>query len=328
MLTLGLLGCVLGCDAVPLTAPLWTEAERREQAGRYLNEGLQALDSDGERADQLLKLAVTLQDDPEGEGVVTVARRLLEEGRVPKAGNLLREAIEQPTLRQNPLVYGILAQVYWAQGTDEDARRSEQQAEELISDALTQSEKPVPTSEAARRERLRQLLLAGRYCETFGKNPRRAVQLLREAVKLGPDNTALLTPLDRSALSTLGMALARHPELAVDRSEGVRLTRLAAEQDLNSAVLLDSYGFALLQRGDLDGARRVLREAVERDKENSEFHFHLGQVYVQQKNYRQAALELDRTVRLQPRHAAAMASRKALPNPLPAPVDGWEEESD
>lgn len=324
-LALGLVVCVLGCDAVPLTAPLWTEAERREQAARYLNEGLQALDADGEQADRLLGRAVALQDDPEGLGVVTVAQRLLEEGRAPKAGNLLRDAIEQPLLRQNPLVFGVLARVYFVQGADDDARRSEQQAEELVSDALAQSEKVSPDDEMTRRERVRQFLVTGRYCDEFGSNPRRTLQLLRAAVRLGPDNTALLSPLDLRALSALGIALARHPELALDRSESIRYTRLAAQQE-PSATLLHAYGFALLQSGDTRGAQRVLREAVEQDTDNPEIHFHLGQTYAQQAKYDQAALALDRALMLRPHHAEAALARKALPNPLPVSADEAEED--
>ena len=236
-LALGLVGCVWGCDAVPLTAPLWSDSERREQASSYLNQGLQASDEgDQDRADRYLSLAALLEDQ-QGDGAVVVAQRLLDEGRAPKAITFLRSALDEPRLQSNPLIYGILAQVYRTQDADKEAEQAKLHAEELLQSALALGEKLIPTDESTRLERVRQLLMAGRYAEEFQGDSKTAVKLLRAAVRLGPDNPAQLAELDRRALSTLGVVLAYHPEHTDDKNESVRLTRLAAQQEPTSAPL-------------------------------------------------------------------------------------------
>ena len=76
------------------------------------------------------------------------------------------------------------------------------------------------------------------------------------------------------------------------------------------------------------GARRVLREAADLDTDNAEIHYHLGQVYVGQALYNQAAQEFDRALVLRPRYGMAAVAREALPNPLPALASDSEDTLD
>ena len=323
---LGLVGCVVGCDAVPLTAPLWSEAERREEAGRSLNEGLRAIEEgDQERADRLLQLAVTLQED-EAEGIVAVAQQLQEKGLTDKAAMLLKNALEEPPSRNDPYILGTLARMYQILDYQKEAQETRKQAEELVSGALSRSTASFPDDSPTRLETVRELLGAGRYCEEFGKDPEKAVTLLRAAVALEPGYPHQRTSLDLRAMSLLGFTLAHHPTLAEDRNESVRLTRAAAQEAPQSVSYLHAYGFALLQKGDLSGARRVLREAANLDTDNAEVHFHLGQTYARQGLYSQAAMELDRALVLRPQHTGAAATRKTLPKPLPVLASDLEDE--
>jgi tetratricopeptide (TPR) repeat protein len=325
-LVLGLVGCVVGCDAVPLTAPLWSEGERREESGRYLNEGLRAIEEgDQERADRLLQLAVTLQGS-EGEGIVAVAQKLQEKGLTDKAAMLLKNALEEPPFHHDPYILGALARMYQTLDYQKEAQESQKRAEELVRDVQNRSTASFPEDPPTRLEMIQELLSAGRYCEEFGKDPEKAVTLLRAAVAMEPGYPRQRTFLDLRALSTLGTLLARHPTLAEDRNESVRLTRTAAQEAPHGAAYLHAYGFALLQKGDLSGARRVLREAANLDTDNAEVHFHLGQTYARQGLYSQAAIELDRALVLRPQHTGAAAARKTLPKPLPALASDLEEE--
>ncbi|MBB6051893.1 tetratricopeptide repeat protein [Armatimonas rosea] len=331
VLATGLVVWLVGCDSVPLTASLWTDDERREQARAYWNEGLAELsvsEGSSERADQLLVQAAHLEG-PAGEGVLTISRRLLDVAPVyaTKVATWLKEAVLQPPLSENPVAFGVLARAYDLLGDTRSQEESLEHAQELVARAVDLLDKAAPTDERGRLERVRRLTLAGEYCDGFLKDGTKAVRLLRGAVRLGPADIDLLELQDAQALSALGSALARNKELAQDRGEATRLTRIAAQHDSENPELLEAYGTALFLQGDLAGARRVLGEVVALAPDRAEARCMLGRVLSRLKLYRLAAVELDRALALQPQNPTARTARAALPNPLPAPEADPEEAS-
>ena len=324
MLVLG--SCVWGCNAVPLTSPFWSEAERREEAAAYLTQGVQAdTDGDHDRADRHLELAVLLLDE-DGEGVFLVAQHLLDEVKPDTAVLLLEKAILQPGGASNPLLYGVLARAFTMHGkrSQSSVERCQKQAQELVRAAQELLEKSVPRNEPEREARMRLLFSAGRYCVEFSQEVQKAIVLLRGATALG--DPSRLTRTDARVRSYLGLTLAQHPEWTKDRREAATLTRQAAFYDTQNPRLLYAHGVALLHQGEAAGAQRVLREAADLDSNNPEIRCALGQAYAQQKLFTQAALELDRALLLRPRYAQAALERKNLPTPLPAPATLPEEE--
>lgn len=326
VVSVGVLVWLVGCDSAAVTAPFWSTAERQEQAQRYVEKAIVALDNgDSDRVDQCLNLAVTLAS-PEGEGALPVAERLLKEGRISKAALLLQAAVQSGPLAENPLALGTLARLYDLLGDSAGQKQCTERADELAAQALDLVDRVAPGEENARQSRVRQLLRAGQYALEFRDNPKKGVRLLRGAIHLSLGDPVVLPQIDAQALSLLGLALARHPELAEDKDEAVRFTRVAARHDAGDGVLLARYGTVLQSQGDLAGARRVFGELVELQPENTEAHIQLAQVLVTLQLVREAAVELERALVLEPRNPQALALQKRLPNPLPAPEADPEEE--
>lgn len=327
----GLVVLLVGCDSVPLTAPLWTPQERQEQAESYLQKALteaQDGNSNSERVDELLALAARLEN-VDGEGTLVVARRLLSvsPGYANKVATLLTDAVQLPPLSENPLAFGVLALAHDLLADSKGQQVNQERATELVGRALDLLDKAPPTEERARLEQVRRLTLAGRYCDEFLGDGAKAVRLLRGAVHLGPADIDQLELRDAQALSALGLALARYPSQTQDKGEATRLTRVAAQFDSENEELLLAYGLALQARGELAGARRVLGEVVELSPNLAEAHGALGEVLAQLKLYSPAALELERALLLQPQSTRFRSARAALPNPLPSPEDDPEEVS-
>ena len=216
-----------GCNAVPLTASLWSEAERREEAASYFNQGVRAqTDGDGEQADRLLDLAVLLHDD-DGEGAFYVAKRLLDAVKPDTAVLLLEKATQEPGQGNNPLLYGVLARAYTMHGQEKDnVEHCRKKAEELVRAAQALLGKPAPPSQQDREGNVRLMLSAGRYCSEFEGDTDSAIALLRGAVALGDPNQP--TRVDARAQSFLGLTLALNPGAAKGADEASDLTRQAA----------------------------------------------------------------------------------------------------
>jgi tetratricopeptide (TPR) repeat protein len=296
------------------------------QAASYVEKGITAQDGgDSDRADQYLSLATTLAS-PRGEGALQVAQWLLQERRTSKAALLLQEAVANPPLSENPLAFGLLAHLYDLLSDSKSQKQNREHAEELVRQALDLVDKAVPSDENARQARVWQLLRAGQYCQEFSGDAKQSVRLLRGAVRQSTGDSELLLPVDAQALSRLGLALALHPELAEDKGETTRFTRLAARYDTGDGDLLHTYGVVQLLHKDYMGARRVLGQVVELDPENTAAHAQLGEALLRLRAYREAAVELDRALVREPENRRARQLRASLPNPLPAPEVDPEEE--
>ena len=84
----------------------------------------------------------------------------------------------------------------------------------------------------------------------------------------------------------------------VDISTGLEAARKALALDPADPQLMDLMGMGLMINGDLDSAERFIRQAVQTAPEEAAFHLHLGQVFLQQKDCSQAAVELRRAIEL------------------------------
>lgn len=317
LVSVSLLAFIAACDSPTLTSAFLSEAERKEKAQRALEVGIRSLTlGEREQADRQLRQAANLLG-AEQQGFVYIAQRLLEQGEPDKAGLLLEEVKTQSEYRNNPFVFGALAQASRNKGDTAQASELERHAAGLVREAERFLAQPAPTNESDRLARVSQLLLTGRYALSAMKEPARGVALLRKAVALNPGEANNLSAVDSQALSALGVAIAEHPTLAdeVD-NHGVPLTRLAAQAQPESAALRHAYGWALFLRGgagDRDGAQRVLREAADMDQSDPEIHYHLGIVYAAQGKIPHAMREFECTLWLRPHHAGAEAALKALP---------------
>ena len=147
----------------------------------------------------------------------------------------------------------------------------------------------------------------GRYFSDVKKDLPRALQALREAHRLMPDH-----PI---ASNALGYTLADKGTTKAEFDEAVRLTHDAVDAAPNNSVVLDSYGWALFKPGDLPGARRVLRKAVDLGPNIPECRYHLGVVYGQLGLINEARMELDRATTIRKNYEEAEQAKKQLKQP-------------
>lgn len=299
---------IAACGTTPLPPLFRSESERQAEATRELHQGMRSLSlGDRDLADRHLLQAALLYG-VENQGFVRVAQRLLDEGECDRAGLLLEQASLLPEYRTDPFVFHVLAQASRSKGDLPQAETLEKKAQALVA----QVEQPVPTpNDTALQNRVRQLLLTGRYALEVQHKSTLGIGLLRLAVSLKPR-----PPLDNIALGTLGAALAENPTLADFPQEALQCTRQAALAELDNAALRHGYGWALFRSGDTEGALRVLREAADLDQCNPEIHFHLGLVYLARGAQERATRELDCALRLWPHYTDAERTRKSLPTPV------------
>jgi tetratricopeptide (TPR) repeat protein len=109
------------------------------------------------------------------------------------------------------------------------------------------------------------LLARGIVRDRLGETDR-AIRDMRAAIKLAP--------YDPGTLNALGYTLSNHGR---SQREAFALIRLALEQDRSNPAILDSMGWALFRRGDLDRARGFLQLAYD-EFPDPEVAAHLGEV--------------------------------------------------
>lgn len=96
-----------------------------------------------------------------------------------------------------------------------------------------------------------------------------AVAAGRDAIAIAPD--------DAASLNFLGFILADHGR---DLAEAEPLIRRALAQEPDNGAYVDSMGWLLFRRGDLDGARQALERALALTGGDPVIHEHLGDVYM------------------------------------------------
>ena len=115
-----------------------------------------------------------------------------------------------------------------------------------------------------------------------------AKEHLIQATEITPQD-----PVVWQALATFSFA----HNLDVD-SIGMPAARKALALDPGDPRLLDLMGTGLMINGDLDTAERFFQRAIEVDSYEASYHLHLGQIYIQKKDCRNAAAELHLTQNL------------------------------
>ncbi len=223
---------------------------------------------------------------------------------------LMQRVVAAKDGARDPLAWGTLALAARASHDDALVARADSQARGIADDILKTSGKATPGDTAA----LKRFQNAGLYLseKELGDDPKKAIQALREALRLAPE--------DKEALNALGYTLADRGETPAERDEAVTLTRQALEKDPESPMVLDSYGWALFKQGkDLPAARRTLRQAVESDLdiEEADIRYHLAVVCVKLELLDEAKLELKRALLTNPNHAASKALQASLVQAAP-----------
>jgi tetratricopeptide (TPR) repeat protein len=324
LLLLGGLVALTGCALSPLTGSLVSPRDRQIEASERVAEAVQRLKKDGDSAgaNQLLADAVRLLEPlGSGAGRVEVARQLMEYGQPGTAWKLLEPLTHKPETQDDPLLWGMLALSAQKAGMNEQQERAQKQASELADAALAQVGKTLPADAADRRKRASLYMSVSRYFTESAPDPQKAIRASEEALRLFESF---------ETLNSLGFTLADQGSKPGDFERAVMLTYKALQQVPDDAearaVVLDSYGWALYKRGDMkaqdwEGARRVLREAVDLPYENPEIRYHLGVVYGALGLDNEAKLELSRALLLRPGYPeAAQALRRYQPLLRSAPA--------
>jgi tetratricopeptide (TPR) repeat protein len=236
----------------------------------------------------------------ESDAYVLVGERLATQGRPAEAATFLQDALRKPSLDWSPQLWMTVAEA-WALAGDraraEVARaQAKERAERIMATAGDDGRsgdgkrRSRGADAAARLRRQAQFLQVGFFYHQKLKDTPSALRAWREAVRLGDENPY--------ALNALGYTLADEGKDPEDFKEALDLTRKALRLAPGNPMIQDSYGWALFKTGDLAGARRELREAVDALPNEAELRYHLGVVYAQMGLTREAQTELTRALRL------------------------------
>ena len=242
------------------------------------------------------------------EAYVEVASGLTENNCAPEAARFLADAVRNRELAKDPLLWTALAEAYGSANNSAQAAVASSEAARRADAILSTADQPVPGQSEAARAAAALFLEASRFYSDR-KQPEAALKTVRAAYRLMRD--------DPLTLNALGYTLADLGTTSKDIEEAVQMTRQAVSLEPDNAEYLDSYGWALFKKDDLQGARRVLREAVDRDPDIPELHFHLGVVYGALGLNRDAGLELDRAIQLRHDYRDARHAREMLKNQPP-----------
>lgn len=314
-----------GCDASPLGASLASRESRDIQAAAMVRRAVDDMGSgDSATGRSRIDGAVALLGR-DTRARAEIARQLVELGRPDAAERLLLPLLDdRANAGVGPLAWGILAMAASKKGDRGTEARARARAEAAATAEIARFGAR-PRDDQGRAEAIRRLLdLADYHALPLIAQPRQEIAACREAVAV-----ARQSPLCRSRLAR---ALADHATTAAERDEAVQnaleAIQYANEQGgfADEAALKDIYGWALAQRGrdvDVDGARRVLREAADIDPENASIRYHLGMAFIRDGLGDRAMVELNRALMLRPDYPEAESARRELerliPEPAPSP---------
>lgn len=241
------------------------------------------------------------------EAYADLAMAITAKGRPADAARYLSEAAKDKGLNWDPTFWWALSQAQQKANDPEQAARSLAEAERRAQAVLGTIGQKMPTSRTEVQLRLAQLLQVGAYYSDDKNDTGDAIRLMEEAVRIAPN--------DRGALNALGYTLADKGTTPEDFDRAVELTRKALNITPDDPLILDSYGWALFKKNDLQGARRVLREAVDADPDEPDLRYHLGVVYGQLGMIDDARLELERSLVLNPDFKEAQKAIQDLRQP-------------
>jgi len=232
----------------------------------------------------------------------------LKAGRLDEAETVFRQVLQRGGHRA--YVYNNLAIVHQEQGKHADAVAECREAIRLdpayvpprvvlggsllalgrVAEATAELERAV---KLLPKERLAREQLARAY--TRGGNPAAAVEQYRALRELAPG--------DPEYAYQLGRAYLRLSEWAMQRLR---------EIDPGSARIYQALGHNYRVQGRADLAVRAFERAAQADPKLPEIHLALAQIHLEQKNYGEARMEIDRELAIVPESAGARSLKQRL----------------
>ena len=230
------------------------------------------------------------------ENMASVTEELLRYDQPAFAVVVLTDAVKSPKMDWDPVLWSLLAKAQAQAGNKEEVEAAQQAAqtrgEALLSEAgkLSPVQKNAPTQPT--QEAIARFLEGSRYYSEMRPDAAKAILLARDAFRLWPESPVLQ--------NALGYTLADMGTTTQDFDEALVLTKRAADALPDSGTVLDSFGWALYRKGDIVGARRVLREAADLEPGIAEIRYHLGTVYAKLGLSADAMTEFDRALAVKP----------------------------
>lgn len=234
---------------------------------------------------------------------VLVASRLEEQGRPADAVNFLQAALKDREMAWDPMLWATLAEGFTKIGDTARAKEAEAEAESRAARIVDGTGIEAHARGARKYPEGERFLQAGWFYHER-RDLARALLAWRRAVAAEPKNPEYL--------NMLGYTLADEGTTRAEWEEALELTGAAMRLMPDNALIVDSYGWALYRLGDLKGARRYLREAVDGMPGQAELRYHLGMVYADMGLTRDSENELTRALRLKPDFAPAKKAMEAL----------------
>ncbi len=247
-----------------------------------------------------------------------VGAQLIRLGRPADAAQFLQDwGTRRPEAAWDPLFYVTLGMAHRSVGDFAAASAADASALARAETIMKDMGKLQPTTSSLGMLKIREAAIrfmrVGEYFTSYqgAFDFKRGLSALREADRIAPNNPSIL--------NQLGYTLADKGSTKVEFTEAVQLTKRAVDMAPENGMILDSYGWALYKLNDFQGARRVLRQAVDRSPDEPEIHYHLGVVYAELDMKREALLEFERALVLSPGYGPALQEKLRLsgvPSPL------------
>lgn len=246
------------------------------------------------KARRALKEAVEVAGG-ESEAYVSIGKQLIAVGRPNEAATFLLEALKKPAVDWDPLLWATLADAWGNAGNAAAAADAHKEAGRRADAIVTFRGRPSGQESSPADRAVQRLLQASfYYLRDDIDNVPAAIAALRAAHALAPDDPTVLNALGYT-LADKGTSRRQFTEALTLIEKALQLTPDAHPM---TPMILDSLGWARFKTGDLNGARRALREATDRAPTEPELRYHLGVVYAQLGLIREAEGELTRALLL------------------------------
>lgn len=190
---------------------------------------------------------------------------LSESGKSAQALEILQEMLNNS--EEDVKVYSAMVQVYQRDKKFKDAERTLNSAEKLFKNKESYH-----------------FMLGSMYERQ--KDYDRAEKTFKKVLELNPQHAA--------SLNYLGYMLA---DRGVRLEESLEFIKKAVELDPNNGAYLDSLGWAYFKLNRIDDAETYLKKALERVRKDPTIHEHLGDVYYQKSQFKEAGASWDLSVK-------------------------------
>jgi predicted Zn-dependent protease len=237
---------------------------------------------------------------------IALASEITKGGRPTDAARYLAVATKNKDVNWDPMLWATLAEAQKKSNNTLEAGQSEAEADRRAEAFVSAGQQKAPKSKLDTLDRINRLNQVATYYSEIKNDPSRSIPLLEEALRLD-ENV--------QTLNALGYTLADKGSTNAHFERAVSLTKKAVEKAPGNPIVLDSYGWALFKKNELEGARRCLREAVDGAPMVAEIRYHLGVVYAQLGMATDAAREFERALVLDPDNKTVLEAKKRLRQP-------------